>query len=109
MDWRSLRCWKGILSLIQRISIGATRTIINSIHDGTLAKAEFAQLPIFNISYPVSIAGVDSKILNPENTWANKDEYKSYLRKVADMFNANFARFESDASEAVKAGAPTRA
>jgi phosphoenolpyruvate carboxykinase (ATP) len=71
-----------------------------------LAKAEFETLPVFNIAYPKSLPGVDSKILNPINTWANKDEYKTYLNKVADMFNSNFKRFENDASETVKKGAP---
>jgi phosphoenolpyruvate carboxykinase (ATP) len=92
----------------KRISIGATRTIINSIHDGTLAKTTFENLPVFNLAYPTHINGVDPKILNPQTSWANKDEYNVYLRKVADMFNKNFSRFEHDASEEVKRGAPTR-
>ena len=79
---------------------------MNAIHDGTLAKGEFAKLPVFNVSYPTSIPGVDPAILNPVNSWANKEEYKTYLKRVADMFNKNFARFEKDASAAVKAGAP---
>jgi phosphoenolpyruvate carboxykinase (ATP) len=66
---------------------------MNAIHDGTLANAEFAKLPIFNVSYPINIPGVDPKILNPETAWNSKDEYKIYLRKVADMFNKNFSRF----------------
>jgi len=91
----------------KRISIGATRTIMNAIHDGSLANTQFAKLPVFNVTYPTNIPGVDPKILNPENAWASKDEYKVYLRKVAEMFNKNFARFDKDASAAVKAGAPT--
>jgi phosphoenolpyruvate carboxykinase (ATP) len=106
MDWRSLRLRQGTILLTQRISIEATRKIVDSIHDGSLAKAEFETLPVFNLQYPKALAGVDSKILNPENTWANKAEYKSYLHKVADMFNTNFKRFENDASDAVKRGAP---
>lgn len=79
---------------------------MNAIHDGSLANAKYETLPIFNLQYPTELHGVDSKILNPETTWANKDEYKTYLRKVAEMFNTNFKRFEHDASEAVKQGAP---
>ena len=79
---------------------------MNAIHDGTLANAQYATLPIFNVSYPTKIPGVDPKILNPENAWSNRNEYRTYLRKVAEMFNKNFARFENDASAAVKAGAP---
>lgn len=79
---------------------------MNAIHDGELTNAEYAKLPIFNLYYPTSINGVDSNILNPENSWANKQEYKIYLKKVAEMFNKNFTRFEKDASAEVKAGAP---
>lgn len=61
---------------------------------------------MFNLSYPTSIKGVDTKILNPENNWQSKDEYKTYLHKVAEMFNKNFHRFDKDASDAVKRGAP---
>jgi ATP-dependent phosphoenolpyruvate carboxykinase len=32
---------------------------MNAIHDGELAKAEYARLPIFNLYYPVSLPGVD--------------------------------------------------
>lgn len=90
----------------KRISIEATRNIVNAIHDGSLAKVEYDTLPVFNLQYPKALHGVDTKILNPANTWANKDEYKIYLEKVAEMFNKNFKRFENDASEAVKRGAP---
>ena len=106
MDWRSLWYRKGKSYFIQRISIEATRNIINAIHDGSLANAEYDTLPVFNLRYPKTLHGVDSKILNPENTWANKEEYKMYLKKVAEMFNTNFKRFENDASETVKKGAP---
>jgi phosphoenolpyruvate carboxykinase (ATP) len=61
---------------------------------------------VFNLSYPTAIHGVDSKILNPRDSWANKSEYNDYLNKVAGMFNKNFQRFEKDASDAVKKGAP---
>lgn len=63
-------------------------------------------MPIFNVAFPKTVNGVDSKILNPRNTWLNKEEYDEYARKVADMFHKNFHRFDSDASAEVKAGAP---
>ena len=91
---------------MKRISIQNTRAIIDAIHDGSLAKAEFETLPVFNLQYPKAVHGVDSKILNPENTWQNKEEFKSYTHKVAEMFNKNFSRFENDASDEVKRGAP---
>lgn len=55
-------------------------------------------LPIFNLSYPKSISGVDSAILNPANSWKNKEEFKETLQKVAEMFNENFHKYENIAS-----------
>lgn len=72
--------------LIQRISIQATRNIINAIHDGSLANAEYKTLPIFNLQYPSSLPGVDAKILNPRDSWSNPSEYDDSLAKVASMF-----------------------
>ena len=71
-----------------------------------MSNATFETLPIFNLQYPTSIAGVDSKILNPKQSWVNKEEYEIYARKVADMFNDNFERYSEDASAEVKMGAP---
>lgn len=90
----------------KRISISDTKEIINAIHDGRINEGEFETLPVFNLKYPKSIKGVNSAILNPESTWANKDEYKVTLRRVAEMFNENFHRYDHLASDAVKSGAP---
>lgn len=70
----------------KRISIQATRDIINAIHDGSLAKSEFKTLPIFNLQYPSAIPGVSPKILNPRDSWTDGSEYDENLKKVAHMF-----------------------
>lgn len=90
----------------KRISIQNTRNIINAIHDGSLANAQYETLPIFNLRYPTNIPGVDSKILNPKNTWASAEEYEQTLNRVADLFRKNFNKFERDASAQVKSGGP---
>jgi phosphoenolpyruvate carboxykinase (ATP) len=94
------------LFLTQRISIKDTREIINAIHDGSLEKAQYETLPIFNLRYPTTIRGVDPNILNPRQSWSNKGEYDESLKKVAGMFQKNFKKFENDASEQVKKGGP---
>lgn len=80
--------------------------MINAIHDGSLAKAQYETLPIFNLQYPTAIAGVDPKILDPRKTWASQDEYNHYAKLVAEMFNKNFERFKNDATDEVKRGGP---
>jgi phosphoenolpyruvate carboxykinase (ATP) len=77
-----------------RMSIKDTRACINAILSGAIEEAEFETLPIFNLQIPKSLPGVDSKVLNPRNTWADKEAYDRQLRKLAQMFIENFKRYE---------------
>jgi phosphoenolpyruvate carboxykinase (ATP) len=90
----------------KRISLKDTRNIITAVHEGKLDNAVFENLPIFNLAYPTHIEGVNPEILNPIDTWKNKQEYHDTLRKVAEMFNENFHKYDKIASDAVKSGAP---
>lgn len=76
-----------------RISLDANRRIIDAILDGSLDRAEFAVLPIFNLQVPTQVNGVDPQILNPRNMWKDKAEYDQTARKLAEMFIANFKKF----------------
>ncbi len=84
----------------KRMSIKATRRIIDSIVDGSLAKSKFEKFPVFNFEVPVAIEGVDSEILNPRNTWSDKKAYDETLKKLAGMFAEKFKRFtDTDAGK----------
>lgn len=56
----------------QRISLENTRNIIHAIHDNKI-KEPMDTLPIFNLKYPTKIEGVDQHILNPADSWKNKN------------------------------------
>ena len=55
---------------------------------------------------PVAVPGVDSEILDPRQTWADKDAYDRTAAKLVDLFVDNFAEFESHVDEAVRQSAP---
>ncbi|MFC1554989.1 phosphoenolpyruvate carboxykinase (ATP), partial [candidate division KSB1 bacterium] len=76
-----------------RMPIKATRKIIDSIFSGALLKAETTNFPIFNLTVPVALEGVDTNILDPKNTWADKDAYDAAAKKLANMFAENYKRF----------------
>jgi len=40
-----------------------------------------------------SCGGVDEKILNPRNTWDNKDAYDNDLKNLISKFQENFKKF----------------
>ena len=77
-----------------RISLEGNRRIIDAILDGSLDRAQFTVLPIFNLQIPTQVNGVDPQILTPRNLWKDKADYDQTARKLAEMFIANFKKFE---------------
>jgi len=57
-------------------------------------------LPIFNLQIPKTLDGVvNNNILNPRNTWEDKDKYDKTLKELAQMFIKNFDRYNDKGSE----------
>ena len=83
-----------------RISIGATRNIINAILDGSIDEADTEQLPYFNLAVPLSVAGVDTALLDPRNSFSEPAEWDSRARNLANLFIQNFKKFTDDPSAA---------
>ena len=90
----------------QRMPIQATRALLNAALDGSLKNANFRKDPNFGLDVPLEVAGVDSGILDPRSTWADKDEYDRTAAKLVDLFVANFAEFESHVDEGVRQSGP---
>ncbi|MBN2249714.1 MAG: phosphoenolpyruvate carboxykinase (ATP), partial [Campylobacterales bacterium] len=84
----------------KRMSIKDTRACIDGILNGSIKNAEFDTLPIFNLRIPKTLDGVeDNKVLNPRETWENKEEYDAMLMKLAGMFRKNFHRYDGNGDE----------
>lgn len=77
----------------KRISIKATRAIINAILDGSIDKAETIVLPYFNLNVPVSVAGVSEDLLDPRKTYADASDWDDKAQKLAALFVNNFEKF----------------
>ena len=89
-----------------RMPIKATRALLNAALDGSLNDAEFRTDPNFGFEVPVSVPGVDTAILDPRATWADKAAYDETASGLVDRFVANFAKFEDHVDDGVKAAAP---
>ncbi|WP_443019803.1 phosphoenolpyruvate carboxykinase [Sphingomonas adhaesiva] len=89
-----------------RMPIKATRALLNAALDGSLNDAEFRTDPNFGFKVPVSVPGVDTAILDPRETWANKAEYDATAAKLVDLFNENFAQFAEYVDQGVREAAP---
>ena len=91
----------GAYGVGKRMSIKATRACINAILDGSIKKCEFENFEKFNLAIPKELAGVETKLLNPINTWTHPAEYNITRDKLAKMFEENFKRYE-DVKEGVE-------
>lgn len=91
----------GAYGVGKRMSIKATRACINAILDGSIKKCEFTNFAKFNLAIPKALDGVETKLLNPINTWDDKAAYEAAASKLAKMFVENFKRYE-DVKEGVE-------
>ena len=89
-----------------RIRLPYTRAMVTAALTGALEKVALRKDPVFGLLVPESVEGVPPEILNPRNTWADKDAYDEQAKKLAGMFNENFRQFEDAASPEVRAAAP---
>ena len=90
----------------KRMPIKATRALLNAALDGSLNDAEFRKDPNFGFEVPVAVPGVDSAILDPRSTWADKEEYDRTAAKLVDLFVDNFAQFADHVEDGVKQAGP---
>ena len=89
-----------------RMPIKATRALLSAALDGTLAHVEMRVDPHFHFRVPVSVPGVDPRILNPRDTWSDALAYDAQARKLVAMFRDNFHKFEAHVGADVLQAAP---
>ncbi|MFO7805377.1 MAG: phosphoenolpyruvate carboxykinase [Paracoccaceae bacterium] len=88
-----------------RMPIKATRALLAAALDGTLVENKFRKDPNFGFEAPVTCEGVDDRLLNPRETWADKDAYDAQARKLVEMFSENFAKYVPYIDDDVRAAA----
>lgn len=61
-----------------------------TLYSGEIKKSIFT---VFGLSFPQKVNGVPSTILNPRDTWDDKDIYDRTAVRLAKMFSKNFRQF----------------
>jgi len=91
----------------KRISIKDTRGIIDAILDGDILNAPTKKIPYFNFEVPTELKGVDTGILDPRDTYADKSQWEEKAKDLAGRFIKNFVKYESnEAGKALVAAGP---
>ena len=84
----------GIYGVGRRMPIKVTRALVTGALDGSLKNAQFRTDPYFGFAVPTSVPGIETSILNPDQTWADKKAFDETARKLVGMFQKNFTKFE---------------
>lgn len=76
-----------------RIDLKSTRRIIDSILDGSINNTGFHDMPVFNLSIPSVVEGLDQKLLDPGKSWEKTAEWHKAATGLAARFIKNFEKF----------------
>lgn len=92
----------------KRISIRHTRNLLNAALDGKLDNVKYRKDKLFGFEVPLSCPDVPEEVLEPSNSWGNKDEYWQKYDALASRFVENFKLFAKDCSQEVIGAGPVR-
>ena len=91
----------------KRISIKDTRGIIDAILGGDILNAPTKKIPYFDFEVPTQLNGVAWGILDPRDTYQNRDEWEEKAKDLAARFIKNFKKYEgNEAGKALVAAGP---
>jgi len=88
----------------KRMNIKHTRRMVTAALTGELDIVKYRHDDIFNLDVPVTCPDVPPDVLNPRNTWSEKDAYDLSAKKLAQMFVESFKKFGSVSKEITDAG-----
>ncbi|MBI72671.1 MAG: phosphoenolpyruvate carboxykinase (ATP) [Candidatus Marinimicrobia bacterium] len=87
-----------------RISISDTRYIITSILNDSINSVNYAKEDFFGLKIPRTLGEINQKILNPINSWKNKENYIIEATNLARLFRENFKNYGKDVEYLTKSG-----
>ena len=91
----------------KRISIKDTRGIIDAILNDSIDSAPTKTIPYFDFVVPTALPGVDPKILDPRDTYADAAQWDEKAKDLANRFIKNFEKFTgNEAGKALVAYGP---
>jgi phosphoenolpyruvate carboxykinase (ATP) len=89
-----------------RIDITYTRAMISAALDGALDNVEYIPHPVFGMAVPVTCPGVPSALLQPRDTWSDKQAYDEMAGDLAGWFNRNFEKYAAGVDKETLDAAP---
>ncbi|HYY49387.1 MAG TPA: phosphoenolpyruvate carboxykinase (ATP), partial [Nitrososphaeraceae archaeon] len=88
----------------KRMNLKYTRAMVKAALNSDLEKVQFKHDDIFNFDIPISCPGVPPEMLDPANTWSDKQSYFVSSKRLAALFVKNFQKFGEVPKEILDAG-----
>lgn len=88
----------------RRMDLAYTRAMVSAAINRKLDSVPTRRHAIFNLEMPSSCPGVPDDVLDPRNTWSDKDTYDAAARRLALLFIRNFEKFGNVQREILEAG-----
>jgi phosphoenolpyruvate carboxykinase (ATP) len=88
----------------KRMNLAHTRSMVTAAINGEIDRVPVKHHATFNLDMPASCPGVPDDVLDPRNTWSDKDRYDAAAKRLALLFVKNFEKFGNVQKEIVAAG-----
>jgi len=89
-----------------RFPLPVTRALLKAALSGALENVPYRRDPVFGFEVPLEAPGVPQELLNPRETWADKEAYDQQARKLARLFQENFQKYASGVAKEVAEAGP---
>ncbi|SMQ85577.1 phosphoenolpyruvate carboxykinase (ATP) [Devosia lucknowensis] len=81
----------------KRIDIASTRRLLTAALNGELDHVDMRFDPLFGFEVPMNVPGVDDRLLDPRQCWADGEAYDIQAAKLVGLFRKNFEKFGPEA------------
>jgi phosphoenolpyruvate carboxykinase (ATP) len=96
----------GSYGIGHRINLSHTRALIKAALENKFDEIELETHEMFGFAIPKECPGIPSQLLNPRNTWTDKNAYEEKANYLASLFIKNFEKYSSGVTDDILAAAP---
>ena len=82
----------GPYGVVHRISIPYTRAMVRAALNGDLDGVEYRLDPVFDLQVPRVCPGVPAEVLDPRQTWQDREAYDRQARRLRAMWDEQMAK-----------------
>ena len=108
IDEVNSKCWLvntgwtgGPYGVGKRMPIRDTRAVLTAVLNDTIGDAGFRMDKNFGFEVPVSVKGINSKVLIPRDTWPTGFEYDKQAQKLLKMFSNKFLDYRDKVDQSI--------